>query len=112
MAPANWSANQSIKTRIKAKKRGVFAMQKGIVCITVVGLIQISNVLTMVLRFITRCPKIAFFYQFFSSERFFYDSRRNISFQPVKSPYICVGQQRKEPVKKTAILGHVKRLNI
>ena len=85
-------------------------MQKGIVCITVVGLIQISNVLTMALPFIIRCPKIAVFYQFFSSERFFtsffqasgffYDSRRNIDFQPVKSPYICVGQQKKEPLEK------------
>ena len=53
-----------------------------------------------------------FFYQFFSSERFFYDSRRNIGFLPVKSPYFCVGQQKnKNHSKGTAIWGHVKRLN-
>ena len=49
-----------------------------------------------------------FFYQFFSSERFFYDTRRNIGFQPVKSPYFCVGQQKKEPLEKNRYFGTCK----
>ena len=60
----------------------------------------------------------SFFYWFFSSgSLFFADSRRKNGFQPVKSAYFCAGQQkkrtaRKEPVKRTAILGHVNRLII
>ena len=71
-------------------------------------------------RFIIKCPKLAAFLPVFSSERFFfYDSCRNMDFHPVKSPYFCLGQQKKrkrtapkELVKRTAILGYVKRLNI
>ena len=43
------------------------------------------------------------FHQFFWSKRFFfYNSRRNISFQPVKSPYFCVGQPKKNRSKRTS----------
>ena len=89
-------------------------MQKGIVCTTVVGLIQISNVLIMALRFIIRCPKITVFYQFFSSERFFYDSRRTetLAFSQLKVLIFALVNKKKEPIKRTAILGHVKRLNV
>ena len=38
---------------------------------------------------------------------FFADSRRKYGYQPVKSLYFCVDQQ-----KGTAILGHVNLLNV
>ena len=51
------------------------------------------------------------FQQSFSSGSFFFaDSRRKNGFQQVKSSFFCVGQQKKEPVKRTAISGHVNRL--
>ena len=55
----------------------------------------------------------AFFQQFFSSGYYFFaDTSRKKDFQPVKSPYFCVGQRKKkkkgtackEPAKRIAIL--------
>ena len=53
-------------------------------------------------------PKQRFFLPFLFKQFFFFaDSSRKKGFQPVKSPYFCVGQQKK---KRTAILDHVNRL--
>ena len=59
-------------------------MQKGIVCITVVGLIQISNVLIMTSRFFIRCPKIAVFASFLSKRFFFMTQAETLAFSQLK----------------------------
>ena len=51
------------------------------------------------------CTKERFFVFFTSSFRtfffcFFWCARRNNSFEPVKSPYFCVGQQKKRTARK------------
>ena len=70
----------------------------------------------MALGFIIRCPKIAVFYQFFfeRASGFFYDSRRaeTLAFNQLKVPIFALVNKKKEPVKRTAILGHVKRPNV
>ena len=48
------------------------------------------------------------FLQFFRAVLFFADSIRKKGFQPVKSLYFCVGEQK----KRTAILKHVNRLKV
>ena len=70
------------------------------------------------------CPKIAvlftgsfqavLFYLLTQAVLFFFaDSSRKKGSQRVKSFYFCIGQQKKkEPVKRTAILGHVNWLNL
>ena len=49
--------------------------------------------------------KTSFFSQFFSSGSFFFfvNSRRKKGFQPIESPYFCVGQQKpKNRLKRTS----------
>ena len=57
------------------------------------------------------------FYWFFSSGSIFSaDSRREKGFQPIKSPYFCLGQQEKEnrlkrTIKKNGYFGTCKLAN-
>ena len=77
-----------------------------------------SNTLVALLSRFT-CPKKAVRYtgSFRAVNFFSADSSRKKGFQPNKSLYFCVSQQkkrtaRKESLKETAILGHVNRLNV